>query len=315
MAVAPSITLARGEAPNRELIVQWHRVRVDKNVSNTNVTFQAILRESGGIDFRYMGINGDPIVGTIGVTDGTDNDGPNNGLFTQVGFETPFPTAGQVYRFEPPLLEIAIEPIEPEVSGEFNPIFPIRINPNDFGVETALPRTITVEDRAATKLADYTLSLGLAEGYSRTLALGQARVGLVPTAEQVPLRVLPASQVSLAVDLTAATDGVYEDSNIVLQLELSDSFATDRDILRVNVDSPDDFDGFTSTIINSALFDQSGRATLLLLIPEDNEFEGTEIRRVTIEVLPDSGVVLEDVADEQFEFEVFDNIALATLFG
>ena len=138
-------------------------------------------------------------------------------------------------------------------------------------------------------------------------------MGLVPTAEQVPLRVLPASQVSLAVDLTAATDGVYEDSNIVLELELSDSFATDRDILRVSVDSPDDFDGFTSTIINSALFDQSGRATLLLLIPEDNEFEGTEIRRVTIEVLPDSGVVLEDVADEQFELEVFDNIALATL--
>ena len=307
--------LTRGEAPNRELIVQWDRVRVDVGVS-TNVTFQAILRESGGIEFRYMGINGDPIVGTIGVTDGTDNDGINNGLFTQVGFETTFPTAGQAYRFEPPLLEIAIEP---EVSGEFNPIFPIRINPNEFGGLPTLERTITVEDTAATQLADYTLSLGLAEGYSRTLALGQAegrelpRVGLLPTAEQVPFRVLPASQVSLAVDLTAATDGVYEDSNIVLELELSDSFATDRDILRVSVDSPDDFDGFTSTIINSALFDQSGRATLSLLISEDNEFEGTEIRRVTIETLPDSGVVLEDIADEQFAFEVFDNIALATL--
>ena len=307
--------LTRGEAPNRELIVQWDRVRVDVGVS-TNVTFQAILRESGGIEFRYMGINGDPIVGTIGVTDGTDNDEINNGLFTQVGFETTFPTAGQAYRFEPPLLEIAIEP---EVSGEFNPIFPIRINPNDFGDQTTLERTITVEDTAATQLADYTLSLGLAEGYSQTLALGQAegrelpRVGLLPTAEQVPFRVLPASQVSLAVDLTAATDGVYEDSNIVLELELSDSFATDRDILRVSVDSPDDFDGFTSTIINSALFDQSGRAMLSLLISEDNEFEGTEIRRVTIETLPDSGVVLEDIADEQFAFEVFDNIALATL--
>ena len=49
------------------------------------------------------------------------------------------------------------------------------------------------------------------------------------------------------------------------------------------------------------------------MIPEDNEFEGTESRSVTIELLPDSGVVLENDADEQFTFDVFDNIALATL--
>ena len=310
--------LAKGEAPNRELIVQWDHVRVDKNVSDTNVTFQAILRESGGIEFRYMDLNGKQIVGTIGVTDGTDNEGTNNGLFTQVGFETPFPTAVQAYRFEPPLLEITIEPemIEPEMSGKFNPIFPIRINPNDFGVETALTRTITVEDAGALESADYTLNLGLSEGYSQTLALGQARVGLVPVAKPVELRslrVLAASQVSVDVDLTAATDGVYESNTIMLDFELSDTFATDRDILRVSVDSPDDFDGFTSTIINSALFDQSRRATLTLLIPEDNEFEGTESHQITIDVLSDSEVALKDPTDKQLKFDVFDNIALVTL--
>ena len=118
--------LTRGDAPNRELIVQWNEVRVDKS-EPASVTFQAILRESGGIEFRYSGRNGAQIVGTIGVTDGTDNDGINNGLFTQVGFETTFPTAGQAYRFEPPLLEIAIEPepskrrVQPDLPDQDQP--------------------------------------------------------------------------------------------------------------------------------------------------------------------------------------------------
>ena len=258
---SPVYYLTRGEAPNRELIVQWNEVRVNKSEA-TSVTFQAILRESGRIEFRYSKRDGAQIVGTIGVTDGTDNEGPNNGLFTQVGFETPFPTDGQAYRFEPPLLEIAIEPNK--ASGVFDQTFPLRVNPNDLNGKTVLALPVAVQDTETILLADYTLSLGLAEGYSQTLALSQAegrelpRVALVPDPKPVSLRVLPEEQVSLAVSLTAAATGVYEGETIELEFALSEGFIQDRDILRVRVDSPDDFDGFTSTIINSAQFDQSG---------------------------------------------------------
>jgi len=58
---------ALGSAPNREFVVEWHRVH-QASVSSSALTFQAILRESSNqIIYQYKEMNGNTASSTIGL--------------------------------------------------------------------------------------------------------------------------------------------------------------------------------------------------------------------------------------------------------